>query len=200
MTKHADPLHARYILNDGGRFLDANSVEITPPPLKVVAEIIYVPHLAPLIFSVTVNLPGSGLREMHIRAAFTCHCFTEKWDSVKHERQSVIMDPNRPRVFDQQRYNLSKQLPEMVRTLERHKVYMTPQHRNYMAFDGRVVLDTGETYRMFFAMKRKGAPTHDLEMMVESAYPTNDPVVGMEIRFAAIVKSVFTGKKIPYKP
>lgn len=192
-------MSGRFILDERGRFLDENDVEVIMAP-SITSDIIHVGHLAAFVFPVAVHLPGgTGATVIRIRVAFTCHCFTEKWDPARHAGRPVILDPTRPRAYDQRRYDLSKGLPDLVRGMKCHKVYMTPQKRNYMAFDGRVILEDGSTYRMFFAMKRKAGADHDLEMMVESAYPTNDPIKGMSVRFAAVVSATFLGKKISYK-
>ena len=140
-------MSGRFILDERGKFFDKNDVEVTLAP-SITSDIIHVPHLEPFVFPVAVHFPGgTGATVIRIRVAFTCHCFTEKWDPARHAGRQVILDPVRPRAYDQRRYDLSKGLPELVRGMKCHKVYMTPQKRNYMAFDGRVLCDEAQGRR-----------------------------------------------------
>ncbi len=114
----------------------------------------------------------------------------------------VVLDHHRRRVFDAERYGLSEGLPTLISGVANHKCFLTPEKRNYMTFDGRIKLDDGRDYRIFFAMrKNKGrwnGIRHQLQMIVESAYPTNMPVIGTEVSFATIVSKTLRGETIRY--
>lgn len=194
-----------YLLQPDGRVFDAATALEVGAPALIYHEMVDVPHLAPHVM--TVTMPQGDL--VKIRVAYSCHCFTEGHDQEKHQGdQVVIMDGQRPRVFDQRRYDLSRTLPALIAGLPDHRVYMLPpkQRRepNFTAFDAQVELEDGLVYRVFFVLRdkrgREGKVRHRLELFVESAYPTTKDVKGMRIKFVTLVGATLRGEKIPYNP
>ena len=113
------------------------------------------------------------------------------------------MDHKTPRAFDQRRYDLSKNLPQLIRALPTAKVHQTPERRNYVYFSVLTELD-GEEYLVFFSLKKahKGQ-NHDLELFVESAYPSEMDAVPSRrrpnaIRFAILALKVYKGEPVRF--
>ena len=113
------------------------------------------------------------------------------------------MDHKTPRAFDQRRYDLSKNLPGIIRALPTIKVHQTPEQRNYLYFCALTELED-EEYLVFFSMKRahKGQD-HHLELFVESAYParTGAPPTRKRpnaIRFAILALKVYKGEPVRF--
>ncbi|OOH88126.1 hypothetical protein BMT54_08940 [Pasteurellaceae bacterium 15-036681] len=78
-------------------------------------------HLAPIdisFFGEKVN------KELLVRILFSDHCFTERSDEYSR---------NSARKFSRERYELSKHLPEIIRSMfnEKVNVYQTSARRNF---------------------------------------------------------------------
>lgn len=185
-----------YRIDDAGQLWGRDDLAVS---LAQVADTdIEVGHLIPFVFS--VKLPQGDLAKVLV--SFTSHCWTESFDEEMHAGKLIVLDHTRHRVFDAERYALSKSLPGVIAGVSDHKCFLTPEKRNYMTFDGRVRLDGGRDYRIFFSMKKsKGrwnGARHQLHMIVESAYPTSRLVVGTEVSFTTIVSKTLRGEKIRY--
>lgn len=192
------PVQPPYVISQDGLLFDRAGTCVTLPSVQDTD--VEVSHLVPFVFS--VDLPKGESTKVVVE--FASHCWTDSFDAAKHAGQMVVHDHRRPRVFAPQRYELSVGLPRMIRELAAHTCYLTPQKRNFMAFDGRLKLPSGEDYRVFFTMRgQKGrwdGVRYRLRMFVESAYPTSDPVVGMEVSFVNIVSKTLRNEKIRYNP
>ena len=185
-----------YIMDSDGRLWDRQGNIVI---LEHVADTdVDVEHLAP--FVIVGALPKG--EEIKILIEFASHCWTEDYDTARHERRLKIMDHKRPRAFDPDRYELSRSLAGIIRELPGQKCYITPAERNYMSFDSRVRLPNGEDYRVFFSIKNKKGKwnrvRYRLELFVESAYPTKDPKLGSETSFPNIVSHALRGEMVKY--
>lgn len=194
-----------YNLHSDGTLTDATTDQKVSVQAPVCHTRVCVPHLAPQV--ITVVMPKKD--EVKIRVAYSCHCFTEGYDSEKHgENNIIIMDGPRQRAFDRRRYDLSKGLPTLIAGLSGHHVWMLPpqprRESSFTAFDAQVVLEGGAVYRVFFVLRKKKGRERGvrycLELFVESAYPTDKSVTGMRIKFVTLVDSTLQGKKIKYNP
>lgn len=194
-----------YILHSDGSIHDADSASRLVAPVQLDAALINVPHLVPHVIAV----PMPDERLLHVRVAYSCHCFTEGLESLADAGDRiVIQDGARNRVYCEERYRLSFDLPGMLAKLPGSKVYMTPptsrREQNYSTFDVDIALEDGRAYRAFFRLKKKrgsenGVP-YSVEMFIESAYPTTKIAEGMKVKFLSLVGSVVKGKPIKYNP
>ena len=61
-------------------------------------------------------IPGKGVRkgsDLGVVVVFSCHAFTKR---AKHGEPHHMVDHHKtPRVFDQERYDMSKELPDLIR-------------------------------------------------------------------------------------
>lgn len=135
----------------------------------VVADVKYdLSHLTPLEFKVSIPGPNPKIVipvDVHVR--FSKHCYTSKYD--KDGTGFEIFDGREVRFFSLERYEFSKNLPEIVRAIgTSEKCFFTP-HRNY--FVART--ECGKEYRVFFSVKKRGAKK--ISVSVESAYAPDNP-------------------------
>jgi hypothetical protein len=104
--------------------------------------------------------------QYRVRVSFSMHCFTRGLkEKEKPERTMLYSDARETRVFDFQRYELSKQLPEIIQTLTKRKCYHTGKG-NF--FTVELVGDLGQKveYDVFFEASR----INGLVLFVQSAY------------------------------
>ncbi len=158
------------------------------PPLAINGLTIDLAHLEPTTLSCPI--PGRA-GDLQINVRFSNHCFTEEFDPDRHETGLKIMDHKRPRAFSQRRYELSRNLPDMIAALPRAKVHQTQERRNYLYFTMLASL-AGAEYQMFFTLKKAYGRRYDLELFVESAYLVDDGLARKlkrphAIRFAILV-------------
>jgi len=98
---------------------------------------------------------------------FGLHCFTcERKDG--DDLALIYSDAREQRLFDFYRYNLSKQLPDVVDTLHKRKCYHT-KHGNFFTIE--IIKEEGTTgqYEVYFTLSRsskKGV----LNLSLQSAY------------------------------
>ncbi len=157
-------------------------------------------HLDPFVFS--CDVPDGDIKTLLVNTRFSNHCFTEAFDEARHEPDLVMADHKNRRAFSRIRYDLSKNLPEIVRRLPDLKVHQTPEKRNYMYFSAVAELPDQE-YRLFFHLKRadKSAKQH-LELFVESAYPAMGGALKRKrpgtIRFALLALKTYRGEPVRF--
>ncbi len=149
-------------------------------------------HLAPLVIACPCNVIG---RDLTINAIFRTHCYTEKFDPIKHTRDQIVLydAPARPRVFCPIRHRLSFKLPELISVIPKEKVFQTSQRRNYL-YAAKMSANDG-IYEIYFMLQKANGGSTDLRLTVESAYPVVEasPVPNRpnKIRFAVLALKVF---------
>lgn len=180
---------------------------LTPPyhPPFVHAGVTYdLAHLNPFHMSVESLRAG---RELRVHVVFTNHCFSEGFDAAIHGATSPLIPRQQPlRVFNQTRYDLSKQLPLLIREVNhpRAQVQQTSAGRNWVH---SVRIDTpAGPYHVFFVLRRERREENrrlqDLNMTVESAYPQGDqraPQVRGRIGFVLLAGKTFRGEPVATK-
>ena len=173
------------------------------PPLVHAGVTYDLAHLNP--FHMTVDSTRAG-RELRVHVVFTNHCFSEGFDPAIHGPASPLIPRQQPpRVFNQVRYDLSKQLPLLIREVNSPKaqVQQTSAGRNWVH---SVRIDTlAGPYHVFFVLRREGQENRrlqDLNMTVESAYPQgaqSAPQVRGRIGFVLLAGKTFLGEPVATK-
>lgn len=163
-------------------------------------------HLEPRTLRFFVKNVG---RELAIDVKFSNHCFTVAYLPCVHSPTHRIMDASRARAYDPERHGLSHNLPALVDALPDASVYLTASDRNYV-YLANVALTGGRIYPMYFRLKRFQADpreqqhqqqaSHQLQMVVESAYPIEDRQEALEgatkISFAVLCAKVYKGEQV----
>jgi hypothetical protein len=147
-------------------------------------------HLEPFEFLV---LPLGLEGHVTISVRFHDHCFSETYNPKIHPsfirtNQSAIGEL---RAFDGERYELSKRLPEIVKQMDGQKIASTREGNMV-----RITLQNGQTYPVFFTMRRAGK--RRVELFVVSAYAWNKlsaPATTGTMKFNVAVAKVLKGEK-----
>jgi hypothetical protein len=157
-------------------------------------------HLAPII--VPCPCPDIG-RDIAIAVDFLGHCYTKAFDGAVHGKNEILFydGGSRPRVFCPDRYQLSFQLPDLLRTLPGKKVFQTTVNRNYLY---AVTLPVeGVIYEIYFMLKRDDEEC-DLRLIVESAYPVAAPSAMRkrpnQIRFNVLAYKILRNETVRFSP
>ncbi len=125
-------------------------------------------HVHPFRYSLTLAaMPNHPAREVEVRVGFSAHTFTVGCQppEVAHPHYSRPQDP---RKFCPVRYELSRQLPDIMRNLEQRKCFFT-NYKNYFVVEMPDALPRGLEYWVFFDVRHAGERGAVL-IFVESAY------------------------------
>jgi len=137
-------------------------------------------HLRFMETQAALELRGGFKKTVQITVSFENHCYTRSVTEVElaedvYPEQELIQDGSkedpRPRVFDEERYKLSFQLPSLVQSLitNQQKVYATSHHN---VLSAQVITDSNNNYPYVFFMKvSKDKELKKLRVKIESAYP-----------------------------
>ncbi len=129
-----------------------------------------------------------------IRIIYSLHCFTVMYQN-SNDPALNYSDNRETRTFSYERYQLSFQLPKIIKTLEQGFVYHTGK-RNFLRIDNA----NGEQLEVFFTVQKSKESELDLQLYVQSAYVRtkgNSPKAG-KIRFAIVAYNTLNNK--PIKP
>lgn len=165
-------------------------------PLKIGSDEYSLSHLEPFIFSV---IPKHQNVDVNIYVRFNDHCFTENFDPKKHseELKTTTSSHHERRAFCPIRYELSKNLPDLIRALDGRRISQT---RNGDLV--RVEMAGGRSYGIFFTLRREGP--NSCRLFVMSAYPfaSDRKVVAVtgEMKFNVAVALVLQGKAPKFPP
>ncbi|MEN9867275.1 MAG: hypothetical protein RL748_2865, partial [Pseudomonadota bacterium] len=130
-------------------------------------------HLHP--FSFALELPERGklpAASFEIEVSFGLHCFTEEIKPTDPVAWHYA-DLRETRTFNLVRYELSLQLPAIIRDLDRRRCYHG-RYNNFMTFevlrDGIIV-----HYQIYFQVSKSRLLANRLSLFVQSAYPKQVP-------------------------
>lgn len=166
---------------------------------EVDATEVSVPHLGSHVESWT--LPKG--EDVNVLISYSCHCWTSQHDPAFHGSEQRIMDGVRARVCDLARFEASAELPDLVKSLDRHRIYVTGSERNYGAYNMSFVAADGLAYTAFFIIRPKrgrfNGVRHRLQLTVESAYHTVQPQLGSKTSLRAALSAGLQGKMVKYR-
>lgn len=164
--------------------------------IRVDADQIDVPHLGPHVERWTLPKGDS----VGVLISYSCHCWTSALDPAHPPGLMQIMDGPRPRVIDPARFEASQTLPDLIRALDEHRIYVTSSERNYAVYNMTFTAEDGLSYTAFFTVRpRKGkfnGTRHHLVLFVESAYHIVQPQKGTKTKLPAILAQGLMGKMI----
>jgi hypothetical protein len=128
-------------------------------------------HLHPKTVTFTQAAKGDKpARTYTVDVTFGLHCFTRgSKDNEKPDPTLLYSDSREVRIFDFQRYELSKRLPEIIEGLPNRKCYHTGGKRNFFSIE--LINDGGNKveYDIFFTASRS-SKRGVLTLFVQSAY------------------------------
>jgi len=143
-------------------------------------------HLHPEIWEFTQAAKGDKPAIVYkIKIIYSLHCFT-----VKDGTDRPYSDNRETRNFCFDRYEDSKELPKIIKSLGSGYVYHTGR-QNFLRIQG-----VDKEYEVFFTVTK--TKEVDLQIYIQSAYSRtrgHSPKAG-KIRFSVIAHNTLTGKKI----
>ncbi|CAI3808406.1 hypothetical protein GLGCALEP_05162 [Pseudomonas sp. MM221] len=174
------------------------------PPLVVANERIDLSHLSPFTLLVESRL---AKRKLRVHVTFSNHCFSRSYTQASPPECQVIIDQSAPRLraFCPIRFRLSRQLPQLIKTLNhpQAKVLETSTERNWCY---SITIDDPEgPYHVFFEIRRASKQRRqwqDLQLVVESAYHQSDkaaPNLKGVVGFVLLCGKVYLGKAVSTK-
>jgi hypothetical protein len=132
-------------------------------------------HLHPRTITFTQAAKGDKAERTYtVNVVFGLHCFTR---GLKENEQPdpalCYSDSRETRIFDFERFELSRRLPAIIENLPQSKCFHTG-HTNYFSIE--VVNDQGRVteYEIYFAVTRSGTKGGGLTIFVQSAYLRDD--------------------------
>ena len=145
-------------------------------------------HLCPRTLQFERPAQGDKLAIIFsVDVIFSLHCFTHERPPCAYDMNLTYSDAREMRLFDFERYELSKKLPMIIETLAQRKCFHTG-HGNFVTVE--VVSGDGVTvdYHVFFTASksdRKGR----VNIYIQSAYVPDRKVgtSGKSIRFLVIL-------------
>lgn len=159
-------------------------------------------HLHPFRYEVTLEAKaGLPARVVLVYVGFGMHCFTRKTEGGD-DPSSHYADDRETRTFSPERYQLSRELPKIVRTLGLRRCGFAKDD-NYVTVDLPSVDGQSIRYAVFFNVKVWREQGRDsVLLVVQSAYVLSagkpDPGKG-KVGFNVLLGNVLRGQR-PRKP
>lgn len=158
------------------------------PPVTIDGQSVCLAHLAPIRRQVRLVLSGSKTKEVQVDFRFTSHCYSRglKEGEVAPVGQAVpdgSREMPRPRVFDPERYELSKDLIGMLdQMIGNNSTVTKSRFENFFRVDDVAVERDGTmttvSYFIFMHAKKVEDPGRPKTLLVtvESAYAEVDGI------------------------
>jgi hypothetical protein len=152
-------------------------------------------HLHPMSWKLNQEAKGTNPQRIYnIEITFSMHAFTRSIDHSQIDESLHYSDKKETRHFCFERYELSKQLPAIIQSLDKGYVFHTGR-QNFMRID---IADA--KYEIYFVVRRSAKADFDLDIYIQSAYQRtygNSPRAG-KIKFYVVAHNTLHNK--PIKP
>ncbi len=164
-------------------------------------EVFDLSHLHPFEFTLIQEAKNNKPeRKYYFDVIFSIHCFSrKKLDDEIVEEGLLYSDSRETRIFSFERYNLSKNLPEIIKSLKDRKCYHT-SHGNYFIVE--MVNDEGnlQEYEIYFTVSKSNKKGR-INLYVQSAYIRDETHAlrrkkRKPIRFTIIAHNTYINKEI----
>jgi hypothetical protein len=126
------------------------------------------------------------------------HCFTKASDDLTDEQSELLMyrAPKESRPFNIERYQLSKQLPDIIKALGEQTTLVI--HAGYGNYAAVKVLDSKGVEVDYFVAFTVFREKKKFRLHVMSAYPKYDGIGKIQkVKFFTIANNLLKGKKLP---
>ena len=162
-------------------------------------------HLHPFEHRYEHTLTGGQVQVFKCHVIFSMHCFTRDLEDGDNYTAELIYPYDKDhRLFDFSRYELSKQLPDIIRSLNQRPCW----HTNHNTFFTIEITDQdGQTkdYEIYFSVAKASRKGSWLNIYVHSAYVRDKEHGGSQpkkrkIRFIVIAHNKQKGKPIKKPP
>lgn len=131
---------------------------------------------------------------------YSSHCFTEESKDLTREESELLMYPDlikkESRQFNFERYHLSKQLPNIIKSLADKTTLVC--HAGYKKYASVKVLNSDGIKVDYFVVFIVFSESKKLRLHVQSAYHKYDGIGKVnKVRFLVIAKNLLNNKKLP---
>jgi len=151
-------------------------------------------HLDPFDFEIEVE---GAVIVVHVE--FSCHCFTEGL-GPQHTPDLRYTHGKETRAFDVQRFELSKKLPDILRTLGNRSVYRT-QQESFFVLRQEDIEGLKVPYLVFFSAFKATDKRVHVRLLVRSAYLKPGMTEwAAPVKFSTLVRFTRDGRKPPMGP
>ncbi len=169
--------------------------------LKLGEVVFDLSHLDDFKFDLIVpSKDGKPEQRYEFGVVFSMHCFTTteyaEDGTWPHERE--YRDSREVRLFDEERYELSKHLPEVVRGIATRQCFLDPEHEGDYFLVEKIVQEKSLSYHVFFKLSQ-AATKQQMTLYVKSAYVPDRPArrkTPAPVRFSVIAHNVKMGKSV----
>jgi len=151
-------------------------------------------HLDPFTFELLSN----G-QIFYVNTIFSHHCFTEKLQ-VHHRLDVHYTHKLECRAFANDRYDLSKLLPGLIKTLGNKSVYHSSS-RNFFVLRQNVLPTYPGPYLVFFQVTKARAKDIDVIFNIESGYLKPGMAdFASPVRFSTLIEAKARNRRLAYGP
>jgi hypothetical protein len=174
------------------------------PPHSIEGRTYELSHLHPFRYPLLLpERPNQAAREVEIRVAFSAHTFTRGCSIAERPDYHYSTGPRDLRRFCRDRYEFSKILPDVVRSLDGRKCFFTDRN-NYFVVELPEALPTGFEYWIFFDVRGIAEPDAVL-LFIQSAYAGDtrkSPYSRRreKVRFRMLVSKALEGRRSKRPP
>ncbi|CUH89833.1 hypothetical protein PH5382_03786 [Phaeobacter sp. CECT 5382] len=160
---------------------------------KIRGQVFDLAHLDPFVFNVTHNET-----DYSVRVTFEDHVFTAVFNPDDHTPDLIYSRrPGDWRAFDERRWGLSRDLPQLFSTIGGHSVYRS-KDRNFFFLRG---MAGAPPYAVFFDPTRSTHKDADIAVIVRSAYEKDNMTKwASPVSFPRLVDAVARGVQTPLGP
>lgn len=126
------------------------------------------------------------------------HCFTKQLDDISSEGSEVLMynAPRESRLFNIERYTLSKQLPSIIKSLGDRETLVC--HAGYGNFATVKVLEYKDIQVDYFVVFAAFRESKKLRLHIVSAYPLYEGIGRVKkVGFFVIANKLLRNQKLP---
>jgi hypothetical protein len=171
-----------------------DEVQCWSPHTHVTGEVFSFEHLDADVITYQDSKQANICYKFYV--TYSHHCFTKDDDTAQSEQNRAIQypSPKDPRAFHIGRYNLSKSLPKIIRTLPEQFVY----HGGYDNYCSAIFKDAQGNeivYQIVFSVFRS---QKKLRLHVESAYLLEKGLGKIKkVKFEKIAWALLKNRKLP---
>jgi hypothetical protein len=126
------------------------------------------------------------------------HCFTKDLEELSKEKSQLLMygAPRESRPFNFERYEFSKHLPNIIKSLSEKETLVC--HAGYGKFATVKILDSNGREINYFVPFAVFKESKKLRLHVQSAYPKYEGIGKVQkVGFFVIAKNLLHNKKLP---
>jgi len=166
------------------------------PPVRHAGTVYDLSHLDPSVVEyIQAGTETVAAKVYKVNVIYTQHCFTRDIPrSGAYDKTLEHMDGKEIRLFDVDRWELSKRLPEIVHALA-ERTCQHAKENNFVTIEA--VTGGGEVveYDVFFVASKAMRPGF-INLVIQSAYLKEQKQTGKRVSFLKILFSALNGKRL----